>query len=135
MLGWLVEERTIEPHIRVFDKSARTDGAFSRGDFAYDQQSDVYICPAGKVLASTGALVNDGATLAYRASKYDCDACELKPRCCPKTPSRKVTRSIHEHEEEWQHRNSSVVWLRPAAFQILGRGWRLELQDVDIERT
>ena len=96
MLGWLVEERAIEPHIPVFDKSARTDGTFSREDFAYDQQSDVYICPDGKVLASTGTLVNDGATLLYRASKHDCDACQLKPQCCPKTPSRKVTRSIHE---------------------------------------
>jgi len=96
MLGWLVEERAIEPHIPVFDKSARTDGTFSREDFAYDQESDVYICPDGKVLASTGTLVNYGATLLYRASKYDCDACQLKPQCCPKTPSRKVTRSIHE---------------------------------------
>ena len=26
MLGWLVHERGIEPHIPVFDKSARTDG-------------------------------------------------------------------------------------------------------------
>jgi Transposase DDE domain len=48
------------------------------------------------VLASTGTLVNDGATLLYRVSKHDCDACELKPRCCPKMPSRKVPRSIHE---------------------------------------
>ena len=100
MLGWLVEERKIEPHIPVFDKSARTDGSFSRGDFVYDHQSDVYICPAGKMLASTGVLVNDGATLAYRASKYDCDTCELKPQCCPKTPSRKVTRSIHEEARD-----------------------------------
>jgi transposase len=93
MLGWLVNERAIEPHIPVFDKSARVDGTFSREDFAYDQQSDVYICPAGKALASTGTLVNDGATLLYRASK---DACELRARCCPKMPSRKVPRSIHE---------------------------------------
>ena len=100
MLGWLVEERAIEPHIPVFDKSARTDGTFSREDFAYDQQSDVYICPDGKVLASTGTLVNDGATLLYRASKYDCDACQLKPQCCPRTPSRKVTRSIHEEARD-----------------------------------
>ena len=84
MLGWLVNERAIEPHIPVFDKSGRADGTFSREDFAYDHQSDVYICPAGKALASTGTLVNDGTTLLYRASKYDCDACELKPRCCPK---------------------------------------------------
>jgi hypothetical protein len=94
MLGWLVNERVIEPHIPVFDKSARADGTFSREDFVYDQQSDVYICPAGKVLTSTGTLVNDGATLLYRAVKHDCDACELKPRCCPKMPARKVPRSI-----------------------------------------
>jgi Transposase DDE domain len=40
--------------------------------------------------------VNDGTTLMYRASKYDCDACALKSRCCPNTPARKVPRSIHE---------------------------------------
>ena len=34
--------------------------------------------------------------LLYRASKYDCDPCTMKPRCCPKTPARKVPRSIHE---------------------------------------
>ena len=43
----------------MFDKSARTDGTFSREDFAYDQQSDVYICPDGKVLASTGERRSD----------------------------------------------------------------------------
>ena len=39
MLGWLVNERAIEPHIPVFDKSARDDGTFSRGDFSYNQES------------------------------------------------------------------------------------------------
>ena len=75
MLGWLVNERAIEPHIPVFDKSARDDGTFARGDFDYNQEADIYVCPAGKVLTSTGTLVNDGATLLYRASKYDCDDC------------------------------------------------------------
>ena len=96
MLAWLVHERGIEPHIPVFDKSARTDGSFAREDFAYDHEGDVYVCPDGKTLSCSGTLVNDGATLLYRASKYDCDACELKPRCCPKAPARKVPRSIHE---------------------------------------
>jgi hypothetical protein len=100
MLGWLVNERAIEPHIPVFDKSGRADGTFSREDFAYDQQSDVYICPAGKVLASTGTVVNDGTTLLYRTSKHDCNACELKPRCCPKMPARKVPRSINENARD-----------------------------------
>jgi len=48
MLNWLVHEQGIEPHIPVFDKSQRTDGTFSRGDFAYEHKRDCYICPAGR---------------------------------------------------------------------------------------
>ena len=96
MLAWLVNERGIEPHIPVFDKSGRKDGTFSRAAFSYDQAADVYICPGGKTMTTTGTLVNDEATLLYRASKHDCDACDLKPRCCPNSPARKVPRSIHE---------------------------------------
>jgi hypothetical protein len=95
MLGWLVHERGIEPHIPVFDKSNREDGIFSRDDFSYDHQGDVYFCPGGKMLTCKGTIVNDNQ-LMYRASKYDCDACALKRRCCPKEPARKIPRSIHE---------------------------------------
>jgi transposase len=96
MLNWLVYEHGIEPHVPVFDKSARTDGTFSRDEFDYDHEGDVYFCPGGKMLTSKGTLVNDGATLLYRASKYDCDVCSLKSRCCPNAPARKVPRSIYE---------------------------------------
>jgi transposase len=41
MLGWLVHEHGIEPHVTVFDKSARTDGTFSRDDFTYDHERDM----------------------------------------------------------------------------------------------
>ena len=95
MLDWLVHERGIEPHIPVFDKSKRADDTFSRGDFTYDHNADVYHCPDGKRLTTTGTIVNDNQLL-YRASKYDCQTCALKPRCCPKEPARKVPRSIHE---------------------------------------
>jgi transposase len=47
-LAWLVHERGIEPHIPVFDKSARSDGCFARSDFAYDHKRDRYICPGGR---------------------------------------------------------------------------------------
>jgi len=96
MLNWLVEERGIEPHIPVIDKSARQDGTFSRDDFAYDPEADAYTCPGGRPMTTTGTRVNDDATLIYRASKRDCDACALKPRCCPNGPQRKIPRSIHE---------------------------------------
>jgi hypothetical protein len=96
MLGWLVHEHGIEPHVTVFDKSARTDGTFSRHDFTYDHQHDVYRCPGGTTLRTSGTLVNDGATMLYRALQHECAGCALKPRCCPNTPTRKVPRSIHE---------------------------------------
>jgi transposase len=103
MLGWLVEERGIEPHIPVFDKSRRRDGTFSREDFTYDHGKDAYVCPAGKDLRqyrrrfrTPRSGVDDQGLMRYRARKADCDACPLKPRCCPKEPQRKVLRSIHE---------------------------------------
>ena len=96
MLGWLVHEHGIEPHVTVFDKSARQDGTFSRDDFAYDHARDRYLCPGGKKLTTTGTLVNDNATMLYRASKHDCVGCALKLKCCPNTPARKVPRSIYE---------------------------------------
>ena len=100
MIGWLVDQQRIEPHVTVFDKSARTDGTFSREEFAYDAERNIYICPGGKPLNTTGALVNDGATVLYRASKRDCERCALKDRCCPNTPARKVPRSIHERARD-----------------------------------
>ena len=96
MLGWLVYEHGIEPHVTVFDRSARQDGTFSRDDFTYDHAGDVYYCPGGKMLTTTGSRINDGATLRYRASKHDCEACRLKSQCCPKEPARYVPRSIYE---------------------------------------
>jgi hypothetical protein len=56
MLGWLVDEQNIEPHIPVLDKSARTDGTFSRDEFVYDKNIDAYTCPAGKLLNADNAV-------------------------------------------------------------------------------
>ena len=95
-LGWLLYEHGIEPHVTVFDKSARTDGTFSRADFTYDHAADVYRCPGGKTLTTTGTLVNDEATILYRASKHDCQALLSEKQVLSNTPARKVSRSIYE---------------------------------------
>jgi hypothetical protein len=107
MLNWLVNDRGIEPHIPVFDKSQRTDGTFSRDDFAYDHASDTYQCPAGNTLqhyrrrfTTPRVGVMKDNSMRYRASKRDCEACPLKPRCCPKAPARKISRSIYEGARE-----------------------------------
>jgi hypothetical protein len=46
MVGWLVDERGIEPHVKLIDKAERTDGTFSRSDFAFDPESNLYVCPS-----------------------------------------------------------------------------------------
>ena len=76
-LAWLVKEKDIPPHISLFDKSNRTDGTFSRADFAFDAERDRYTCPAGKELVQfrrTYAILRSGVTAEgtrlYRASKW-----------------------------------------------------------------
>ena len=99
-LDWLVNEAKIAPHIPVVDKSHREDGTYSREDFSFDKEQNVYICPAGKVLTTTGKLFNDGETLYYRAKTRDCRSCLLKAQCCPKAPLRRIQRSIYEEARD-----------------------------------
>ncbi len=108
-LGWLVGHR-IAPHIPVRDASERDDGTFSRNDFRWDRRQGVYTCPNNKVLYTTGR-VHDGYMLRYRASKFDCDVCALKMKCCPNTPARQVPRDIHENA-----RNMARRLMRTKAF-------------------
>ncbi len=58
LLKWLVD-RKITPHIPVWDKSARHDGTFSRADFVFDRERNVYCCPGGAELRpSNGHLAS-----------------------------------------------------------------------------
>ena len=97
-LGWLIETG-ITPHIPVWDKSMREDGTFSRADFTFDNERNLYVCPAGELLTTTGSVGADHV-VRYLALKRDCQVCPLKPRCCPKTPSRKVTRDLNEEARD-----------------------------------
>jgi hypothetical protein len=82
---------------------AQKDGTFSRSDFQWDERRNEYRCPAGKALRSRQrnfkklpTLVTQGNRINYRASKLDCELCSLKQCCCPNTPARRITHSIHE---------------------------------------
>ena len=79
------------------------DGTFSRSDFVFDPESNLYVCPGGTELRKyhrafakpRDGLTKDG-TMIYFARKHDCETCALKPKCCPNVPARKIARSIHE---------------------------------------
>jgi hypothetical protein len=95
MLGWIVEEKKLQPHIPVWDKSERDDGTFGRSDFTFDAANNRYICPAGKSLKPAWRSQQKNP-FRYRASLYDCQACPLKTKCCPNTAIRKIDRSPQE---------------------------------------
>jgi len=94
-LAWLVDDKGIAPHIPVIDKSKRKDGTFSREDFKFDKDRDIYTCPADKTLTTTGRVHTDNA-FRYLASVPDCRACPLKPKCCPNMPARRIARDVNE---------------------------------------
>jgi hypothetical protein len=103
MLGWLVGEKQIEPHISVWDKTQRTDDSLSSSAFRWDEQRNEYRCPQGHALrsdwrpfATARTHVTKADTIIYRSRQSDCAACPLKSRCCPSTSIRKITRSIYE---------------------------------------
>lgn len=103
MVGWLVKEQSIEPHVAIVDKGEREDGTFSRSDFIYDLEKDVYICRVGKILklrrrqvTTKPVHVDKNGMMKYRTHKANCSVCPLKSRCCPKGPMRIVHRSVHE---------------------------------------
>jgi hypothetical protein len=107
MLGWIVEEKDIEPHIPVWDKSERKDGTFERDVFQWDEAADEYHCPAGKPLRRTWRIyhkprshITKAGTIIYRAKIRDCAACPMKAQCCPNMTFRKIVRSIHERARE-----------------------------------
>ncbi len=92
MLGWLVDEKQIAPHIPVWDRSEPDDGTFGR----FDAENNRYICPAGKLLKPAWRSRVKKNPFRYRARQADCQGCPLKPKCCPNMVIRKIDRSPFE---------------------------------------
>ncbi len=99
MLGWLVDQN-ITPHIPVKDQSkVAAEDKYTRDDFTYAKERDVYICPGGNEIISNGN-VYDGGLFRYFAKKQDCDTCSLKPQCTT-SPRRKVTRNVNQEARDY----------------------------------
>jgi hypothetical protein len=78
MLEWMLKDKGIEPHVSVWEKPENNPDRFNRSDFIWDRKVDCY----------------------HRASQHECKTCELKPRCCPNTTHRKISRSIYEDSRD-----------------------------------
>jgi hypothetical protein len=103
LLGWIVSDKAIEPHVPPWDKTQRKDGTLSSSEFEWNEQANEYRCPQGHALRSERRAfknprthITKADTILYRSSQFDCENCPIKSRCCPNTPVRKIARSVHE---------------------------------------
>ena len=106
-LGWLVNDKQIDPHIPVWSRADGREGLMPNSDFTWNEHKDEYRCPQGHRLRrewrsfkNPRTHITKAATIIYRASQHDCARCPLKRRCCPNTPMRKIPRSIYEQARD-----------------------------------
>jgi hypothetical protein len=78
-LAWLLG-RGIAPHIPVIDRRHQTRGHFTRDQFRYDPQENIYYCPEGKPLRYRGRR-RDSQGYAYCSTAGQCQGCPQKQRC------------------------------------------------------
>ena len=124
MLAWMVKAKGIEPHVPVWERWQRNDQTLSSSEFQWDEQADEYRCPQGHALSSQRRAfknprthVTKANTIIYRASQSDCATCPLKGRCCPRTPVRKIVRSIHEAARDVARRIRTTVQYQRSRYQ------------------
>ena len=68
---------------------------FSKEEFSYDAEEDLYRCPAGEVLLRRANNKARRLTV-YKAKAGTCEACELRPRCTANKTGRQVLRYFDE---------------------------------------
>src|SRR5262249_843622 len=62
--------------------------------FEFDQAANHYVCPTGKTLKVTTKQRHAGRIKwKYQARPSDCQSCQFRDQCCPRTRSRRITRS------------------------------------------
>ena len=86
--------RNIQPHIPVIDRRHQTEGRFTRDDFRYVPDENVFICPDGQRLRYRG-VGRQTQVHVYCSTRAQCRGCPQKDRCTSGA-TRRVT--VHWHE-------------------------------------
>jgi len=92
----LCVERGLTPYVPKADTSANTaQGLYGKSRFKYDEQKDVYVCPAGAELTYRFATYELGRELRYYRA-HGCKTCALKKECTRNKANRTITREDNE---------------------------------------
>ena len=121
-----VENSGIRAYLGLHEAGGRV-GFFRKGEFAYDAEKDLYVCPSGETLRALGDAVDirsRGKVVTYRARGSVCAECSLKPRCTTNKNGRSLRRSpkdeyidivrAYEETEPYQKAlRKRKVWIEP----------------------
>ncbi len=89
-------EQRITAYVPKADTSANTArGLYGKSRFKYDEQKDVYVCPAGGELTYRFATYELGRELRYYRAR-GCKTCALKSQCTRNKSNRTITREENE---------------------------------------
>lgn len=121
------QENDIETFVATKRRfNPRVDRAFAKEKFRYDDKTDTYICPADKVMTTTGALYKRNKSKLHRA--YDvkryrhfpstCQACEYYTRCVSESSRRRGhARSVDRSEyDDYIEDNKSRTMLNKETY-------------------
>ena len=107
------------------------DEAFRPEGFRYDEGSDTYRCPAGKVLRPDGKEEQPGRiNYRYRARGADCGACPYREKCCPQSgkKGRCIRRAVEDpvvvaHREKMQTEEAKQIYRRRGEVAEFPNAW------------
>ncbi len=105
--------------------------AFRPEAFRYDEGSDTYRCPAGKVLRPDGKEEQPGRiNYRYRAQGVDCRACSFREKCCPQsgTRGRCIRRAVDDplvvaHMEKMQTEKAQEIYRQRGEVAEFPNAW------------
>jgi hypothetical protein len=108
------QQRQIRSHMKdlrsTFDHHEKR-GIFQETDFQYDEQTQSYVCPAGKTLKRSKTI--ERHYYVFRSNANVCAQCALRPRCMTsKKHVRKLKRHVAHEQVEKGRAESHSGWAR-----------------------
>jgi hypothetical protein len=108
------------------------DAAFYPEHFVYDESTDAFVCPQGKVVACTRKEDKyiGKTNFIYKARKKDCHFCPHKEKCCPgeKASRRSIVRSVDDPAvaafiEKMETEDAKTIYKKRGAIAEFPNAW------------
>ena len=101
ILGWMVDEKQIEPHVSVWDKTQRNDETLSSSEFQWDEQANEYRCPQGQRAAQRMAPIQEPAYPHHQGRHHHLS---IQPSRLRELPDESALLSEHANAEDRSQR-------------------------------